>query len=363
MIENKSFIECKQDNIDICLFSLNTLEFINNSYIDYYNEKEEDGYQRPLYRPHYRKIADYLIDNENGLLPTAIIAAIERTSIEFNKNGITIKDEFRVVDGQHRREALLYIKEIEPEEFERRIKNLNFPIVLMIIDKKNRREYTNEIQSFIDINKKGRKVSTDLAYTLLKKITEKKLEDEVDISEHDIQIHIATSVANKLNHNKKSCWYKEIKTGGDEDYGKAISQNAFIKSLLPFISLYCTKIYGSTKLSTEVEEYIDEIEEIIINLWNIIGNKWEDCFFWDEENDSFRYDRYYNIQKGVGTFPLHWILADYYKEDEKEYLSEFENCLSCSDINDEMWRVGGEFSMYNSQSGFKQIKEKIDVWV
>lgn len=354
-------MECIQDNIKMYLFSIKAKELIDNSHIDFYDAEREEGYQRQLYPPHYRKIANYILENDNGLLPTAIIAAIDPKEIVVNNESLILETSFRIVDGQHRCEALKYIKKIESEIFQNRVFEMDFPIVLMIIDRNNKNEYINEIRTFIDINKKGRKVSTDLAYSLLKRIIEKRISSGETITDSELYELIATNVTKKINENEKCCWYRKIKMGGSDDNGKPVSQNAFIKSLLPLIKSYYSRNYvldeiESMKIQDNVDDCVNYIEAIVKDAWSVIGDKWVDCFFWDEYYECFRYDNYYNIQKGLGVYPLHNILNDAYINNSQDTISELDRYFKLTKIDENSWEVGGAFSKLNSKAGFDQIK-------
>lgn len=342
----KIFVECDQNNFNIYLVSLSIDELINNTTVEYYNPKEDSGYQRQLNVTHYRKIAQYLKENENPILPTSILTAIDPEQRKITEEGyVEINGKLRVVDGQHRIEGIKYIKNTDSKTYDK-IKDYKFSTIIMLISKENK---AYEIESFININKKSKPVKTDLALQLMDKIKGDDLEKLLENKGSSI----ATKISKKINLQKNSIWYNMIKISETTTKQATISINAFHKSLLPIVEnyLYYNEI-------NNIERYglaVSNLSEYIEKSWEIIVGKWSECFNTKLES--------YNIQKGIGVYPLHQILARTLadsKGDLDKSIEKFRDIILNSNVNENDWIIGGPFSAYNSKSGFKVIETIIE---
>jgi hypothetical protein len=72
----KKFVKVKQGDLIMYLVSLNVTELIDNTVVEYFDSNTGDGYQRPLFPNHYRKIAKYFQEGNDPVLPPAIITAV-----------------------------------------------------------------------------------------------------------------------------------------------------------------------------------------------------------------------------------------------------------------------------------------------
>lgn len=362
MLNINEFVAFKQKDINTFMFTIDSENFLNSTTVIYYNDKDREkaGYQRQLSDTHYKKIAKYLLTDNQSILPTAIIGAISPDSIEICEDELRIIDDIRIVDGQHRREAVNYIKERNPEDYDKMVKNMKFPVLLMIIDKDNLNEYIVEVQTFVNINKKGRKVSTDLAKSLESRITEKIINSNGFGSKSQAITYISNYVIEKLNEDVESCWYKGIKTGGGNDQGRPISKNAFMNSLEVFISNYISINHQDKDyIKSWLKETATEIYSIIKNIWEILSDRWSECFYWDDSEENSEYDKDYSIQKGIGVYPLHHILEGLEYDKKDEIINKFDSIIKSSKVISEDWVRGGLFSGFNSSSGFKKIEKAI----
>lgn len=336
----KSYNLVNQSNFIMYSVVLSADELINNTVVEYFDPEhpEENGYQRLLSPAHYRKIAKYLKEDSNAILPTSILTAVDPEQV-VEGNELTITGKLRVVDGQHRIEGIKYLKKTDEEAFNK-INKFNFSTLVMVISKEQK---AYEIESFININKTGRKVSTDLAVQLKNKI--------IGESEKYSSNSIATKICEKLNSSKKSIWYNSIKLGNDTSRDKSISITAFNKSLIKFVENYIQ--YNEITNDFELNNSIDILSNFISEAWEVVHKKWYRCFNYLED---------YNIKKGIGVFPLNNILGDQIKENQgnlDKSLESFEKIINQSNVNYTYWIKGGKFSGYNSQSGFKKIENII----
>lgn len=252
----KKFNVVKQNGFEIYSVSLSINELIDNTTVEYFNPNTGNGYQRALSPAHFRKIAKYLQDNSNAILPTSILTAVDpnqaKPVVEQNQveeeEYLNISGKLRVVDGQHRIEGIKYLKDHNALAYEK-IKDYSFSTLIMVISPENK---VYEIESFININKTSKPVSTDLAIQLRDKI---KGNDITKILK-DINTSIAMKICQNLNSSSNSIWFQSIKLGNDTLKGKTISINAFHLSVIGVVDNY---IKNTSEIKT-----IDECNKIAI---------------------------------------------------------------------------------------------------
>lgn len=166
----------------------------------------------------------------------------------------------------------------------------------------------------------------------------------------DLESSIAIEISKKINQDKNSVWYEKIKMNGTNRNGKSIGINAFHKSLIPLIQVYISN--DTIDCIEKYNKIIDELSEFINNSWEIVKDKWKECF----------YDSNYNIQKGIGVYPIHKILSSELDSNNKDLeltLIKFRKIICESDVKKENWFIGNNFSELNCKDGFKTIEEYI----
>ncbi|KRF01080.1 hypothetical protein ASG89_26085 [Paenibacillus sp. Soil766] len=359
MIKNKSFITAHQNNFSMHIVVLTIEELVFGTYVLQFNSEEENsrGYQRPLLPSHFRKITKYL-QGSGAILPPAILTASEPGNIEYNQNRLGIIGKLRVVDGQHRIAAFKQLREIDEFKYSE-IKHYEIPVIIMIIPEEKQ---IHEINTFININSKGKKVSTDLAIRLREQIRDKG-ENNFYFNKVEVIEDIATKITKSINSNENSVWYNAIKVGPDQS-GRIISINAFNKSLFDLLSLF----WENKKLSNEIEakHYTEFFQQLLVECWDSVMSKWPGCFNFKNEE---KYNSYYNIQKGIGVNSLHIILTRIIRSKYQEcptlellktaVVNDFIKILKKTIVTDEDWMIGGEFMGFASRAGFNQVAERI----
>lgn len=359
MLEINNWVEAKQNGVQMYLCNITSEELIDNTYVDMFSKSNPDGYQRHLIRAHYIAIANYLMISDNPLLPTAVLLAVDKEPEYDRENArLILPKSMRVVDGQHRIEAIKHIKSSYSYHY-KKMQDMSFPVLIMVLNKTKPLERRLEIQSFIDINKKGKKVSTDLALSLLQRINQSRLVESKSMVVDEAKLYVSLEVAKKLNEDKKSIWYESIKIGDGEVSNKPISINAFSKSILEMVEFYLKKHESVDK--KEVDELVEILAGILNEYWKQIAKQWEYAFAWDQTRDCYTFDKDYNIMKGIGVYPLHIILREMQNEktDLSGSLEQAVKIIKNSQLGVKHWKRGGRLSYYNSASGFEQIAKFI----
>lgn len=353
----KKTIEFKQNNATFYLLKLTGKELLDNTEISHFNpDNPGEGYQRPPFPAHYRKISKYLLE-QDSILPPAIITAIESNEIIYKDDILSISKKIRVVDGQHRIEGIRHLKLFSIEKYEQLMK-YEFPIILMSIGSKDK---IHEVSTFIHLNKRGKKVSTDLAVSLAQLLREQK-NKPTEYSFDELVESIATRISQKFESDPNGIWYRLISVG-NETTRKPVSINLFNKSIYSLIINYLN-FNGITKKAPIPEkrnedEWINYLSKLINEAWTKVILKWKECFL---HSPQTRYFEKYNIQKGIGVNSLHTVLSEALllaKNDYKNTITEFEKIINNSDVTYIYWKTGGRFSVYNSKAGFEKIAQII----
>ncbi|WP_170061573.1 DGQHR domain-containing protein [Terribacillus saccharophilus] len=369
------YIPLNQKEIQLYLVKLTVEEIINNSIVSVFNSSTGEGYQRPPIPSHYKKIAQYLEKEDRVLLPIGVLTATDPNKVNIVNGRLQINGPLRIVDGQHRIEGFKYLSANNSIRYEQ-FRSFELPVTIMVIDEEHE---VDEMDTFININSKAKKINTNLAIGLRH---ERRKEEQYKRSFDEIVEDIAISVTKLLDNDLKSIWYNAITIAPDEK-GKIISLNAFRKSLIPLIELFI-RFYKDPKdvedaffvsggeelqpveLNDELIPVLEEFEEKYITLiklyldstWKVIWNKWNSCFNLYQPY----FDRDYNIQKGIGLYSLHLVLQDCLKREEnvQSALFQFKKIIENTTVDVEDWESGGTFSGNNSQSGFRIIADRIN---
>lgn len=357
-------ISFQQDGHTFYLFKIPAKDLIRIALIERYNSDEGTGYQRPPYKTHYRKIAVYLKDKFPATLPTAILAAISPVQLEPlpDTDEILICDKIRIVDGQHR---ILGLEELRRGyndagtlRYEQLLQSYEFPVILMSEQPMEGLEYSQmEVEAFININSKGKKVKTDLAESLKADTYQRSVRDQASelFLNHETEQSCTTNVIQALAKDQKSFWYNKIILGDEIDRKKPISITAFSKAVRPIVQLRLQNLQEDGRIMTSDLESEEEMIGVCIErAWGIVRRKWPACF----RQNGAEYDESYNICKGIGIFPIYDLLYSCIAEqggDLEQGLAVFRSIINKSQVTASDWLVGGSFTGMSSGQASKKI--------
>ncbi|OJU14080.1 MAG: hypothetical protein BGN88_12600 [Clostridiales bacterium 43-6] len=356
------YIKIQQDNVQMYLIKMNVDDLLTNSIIERYDSGDDTGYQRQPIPAHFKKISKYLMTN-GAILPTAILAALSPDKIkEINESELEIYEDLRIVDGQHRIKGLEELKNGyttgSMERFESMRTIYEFPVVVMCLTpESDLKSSIKEVDAFININNKGKRVNTNLAKELSEQVHRRaNIENqEFIIIDDELITNMSTRIAKELASIKDCFWYNNIILGDAIDNKKPISINAFSKALKPIVSACFKQNFGDgCKIKTkEIEKPKDMIIKLINDAWDIVILKWSDCFI------NNRYNINYNICKGIGVFPILGLLYECYTKNPQLPLDDFKNIINSSAVKSSDWLVGGRFTGMSSGQSIKQIIKTI----
>lgn len=344
----KKYLKVNQNNFIMYTTVITVGELIENTYIEYYEFSSEEGYQRMPVLSHYKKISKFLEEMGNPIMSDAIICAIDKEDVEVNDGKLIFNNKLRIVDGQHRKEGFKLFFEKNSNQKEKFLK-YEIPMIVLVID--NDDDRIIEIETFVNINSKGKKVKTDLAIELRNKLRNKK--KGKFLNKNDFIESLATKIAKECNKQKNQPWENKIKMA-EEIAKKPIGINTFKQAIKSIIDRYINvKNINFEEIKINEEEYenlIKEISDLFIEAWKVIFEKWEEAF-------SSYID--YNIMKSVGVYSINEILSESISHDKEVSLKNFKEKIQKSNKNSNVWRRGGILSGYSSAQGFKEVKKII----
>lgn len=290
---------------------------VNNSYVYEFDPIKFVGYQREIEENHCKKMIKYIEEN-NFFFPTSIICACDDP---YDKNL-----KLRIVDGQHRIHAFRMLKNSETYQA---IADKEIPIIVL-----EKIELPDEIKTFININKKGKKVDTSLATVLNHSIVDK---DDINKKRAKIE-YISVEVARELSVEKEGIWENQICFEGNaKKHNQLISINAFVRStnflLLALTDANIISINWANK--DELNKIKQDALEIIRSIWDCVVKKWPELF-----NKTIGMNSV--IQGPIGYSSINKFIVFYLKE----------NPITSKDV-----------FLSNIRIWFDKISRKYDKWI
>lgn len=343
----------QQNNTTFLSTVLNSQDIYNNSEVWVYGQHQY-GYQREIRRDHVRGIEKYIDDNDKFIFPSSIILAIdEEEFINCNQhiilNNIVEIDfqniKFRIVDGQHRTEALKQLKV-----------NIPLNVIILVVNKEDRNV---ELDIFTNLNSKAKRIPTDLAE--LAKYKYQLLSEGSDLNRDDSADYVAMKTIIDLNETSR-IWKNAIKVNiQTEENAGIITVTGFKKSFVQLVKKMLEKnIYNEIDA---LDNLSNEFYDCLDKAWEICYHKWDGCFN-DLKNikENHIYSNNFYIQKTMGVSVINGLLHEIYTTTEMTFnqlLDEFEKTINLSNVKISDWEIGGPMYGHSSEAGFKKIRNFI----
>lgn len=321
---------------------------VENTTVSVFDPLKFEGYQREINENHCKKIVDYL--EKSFYLPTPIICACDN---DFEEN-----TKLRIVDGQHRIQALKKIKEEHPGRFGE-IKDFEIPIIVM-----EKVDMNAEIDTFITINKTSKRVDTSLAYILKNKLNSRRDSRNLTISKLDyISVELAVLI------NKENFLWKDrisFNSSPSKNGTETLSLNAFVKATRRLVGQLEKK--GVVEIEWKNEEEIKKCKNamavIFDTLWGAVEKKWPELFKKDQNQLKI-------IQGPIGYSSITRYIANEIKNIDdvpcnySHYVNNIAKWIENVTLDEKVWYPGNSFSKLSSESGYNIIaselkKSKID---
>jgi DGQHR domain-containing protein len=257
---------------DIFVTVMRAGDLVYRCKIDRRTPSNTGGYQR---LPSERRLSmirgsavRYLV-RELGYFPTSILLNV-RGDVSFTENkdqswfsyGLldTQSDEFWVIDGQHRIEALKRAI-ARNRDFE------NYPVITSILRLPDR---FDEMLLFYIVNRRQKGVKTDLVYRHLQRMLIHKGEDWLlDLEgKRGLTQGYAIEIIDVLNKDPVSPWYGRIREVGEAKHMDHIINDS---DMMPTITEILDERYFKNMP-------IKEIALLLIDYWNALYNIYPECF-------------------------------------------------------------------------------------
>ena len=321
----------------------------------------DQGYQRVAESNRYKKFANYLIQEEHPLCPTALLFSARENDLKFDPVTSTIEldssKRVQIIDGQHRAEGYkyaIYEKAIES------LRAFEVPVIIVpAIDK------VTEMTQFRVINSTQKGVRLDLVNMILTQVAERAGEDK--LMDKELAKVVITRTVEILNSHPLSPWHSIIVMPNERVYSKQeiaedptkanlkfLRATSFMTSLRPIFSYLDDHGF----LKGDVKNQASKLAEIMIDYWSAIK---------EIVPDAFASPADYVIQKTPGLFALHMVGRSVLRRihmvghgwSKSEFKRLLENSAFLSDA-DNWVKDDGEAAKYGSMKGFAQLALRIE---
>ncbi len=218
LVKYNTFIS-KLNKIDVHNLSMKVKDVVNIFYVAVRGKDNEEGaVQRVLNKARVRTIAEYVLEG-NDFFNTVILNWTDTNyTPQINNNQIiipVIPRAAQVIDGQHRLAGLKQAFDIDNSIGDREI-----PVSLCI-----GLTTVEAARIFVNINSEQKPVNRSLIYDLFGVIDDKK----------DFPVNRATDIAQNLNENPTSAYYRMIKIPGTPRGEGFVDLSAIVNVLKNYI--------------------------------------------------------------------------------------------------------------------------------
>ncbi len=315
----------------------------DNTFVKVFDPVSFNGYQRQIDEHHCKRIVEY-IKNNDFLLPSAIICAC---------NNYTDGSRLAIVDGQHRVKAFQMLNDDDPNIFDK-IKDKELPIIVL-----NNANLKTEIDTFININKKSRKVDTSLAYVLKSQISRADGTDNPDLAMPKSE-YISVETARKLSFlDENRFWYNRILFEGTvRNTDSFISLNMFVTTARVLVNTLEKKkiISFDWADNNAVEDTINTVSDFVLFIWEKVYQKWPKLYDASIEEKQI-------LQGSIGFASITRTIIKVIRANDKKNIDEtkqlVEQLIFSFNIDESKWMKNGIYSKYSSGSGIKIISDEL----
>jgi DGQHR domain-containing protein len=335
----------------------------DNFDIPLFDPRTKRGYQRPVQETRVNELATDL-KKKRVDLPTAILLNLRNREarqavqdgqlrLSFLRDTAASAILFHVVDGQHRVEALKKLMEDDPDgdwdEFQ-------IPFICMVGATEQQ-----EMEQFYVVNSRAKSVRTDLAFALLRKLSDHDPKMFERLEEKGKGWQVAAEKLVETLAESSSVWRGLIRLPAMEKGGTTMPSASMVTSLKPLLA---SPFFGRLSFTQQ--------QQVIEAFWSGLREVMRPAFDNPQE---------FVIQKGVGVIVLHAILvdameivrssgrsvieastySDIMKEPIEELQGEAQDGRGTPVTGVDFWRVApsGAAGSYSSSAGRRVLISKI----
>jgi len=264
----------------------------DNYDIPTYDPRTSRGYQRPLQDSRVNELVSDLRKKRVDL-PTAILLNLRnrearqavqegRLRLSFLRDSASAAILFHVVDGQHRVAAL---KKLIQEDPDGGWNEFLIPFICMVGATEQ-----EEMEQFYVVNSRAKSVRTDLALTLLRKLSDKDSKMLERLEEKGRGWQVTAEKLVEALADTSSVWRGRIRLAAMEKGDTTMPLASMVTSLKPLLA---SSFFGRLSFAQQ--------QQVIEAFWTGLREVMRPAF--DDPNE-------YVVQKGVGVIVLHAILVD-----------------------------------------------------
>lgn len=311
---------------------------VGNTTVSVFDPLTFEGYQRQINAEHCQSIVNYVMKSFH--LPDAIICACE----DYDEGR-----RLRIVDGQHRVEAFRQIMLNHGKRYNE-IKDFELPVVVLCDVSQ-----LVEIETFININKKSKKVDTSLAFVLKSKLSNPG-DGNMAMPKSE---YVSVEVAQMFEREESDeLWRNKISYEGNvKSTDKLISLNSFVKATRVLVNAMNQK--GVIDLNwlhkEDVDQSIRYVYGALLFIWHEVYRRWPEL----NKGESLKDKRI--IQGAIGytaiTRTLVKLLRDNDVFDKDSFYIFVTKTIASFGVSAEKWM--GAYGSYSSGSGYKYISEEL----
>lgn len=294
------------------------------------------GYQRPLQES---RVNELVSDLKKGRvdLPTAVLLNLRnREARQWLKNGsldlllmrnTAIRTVFHVVDGQHRIAALKKLIEEDPKW-----ESFQIPFICMVGGREE-----EEMEQFYVVNSRAKSVRTDLAFALLRKLTDRDPKMLERREEKGKGWQVAAEKLVEALADSSAVWRGLIRLAGMEKGSTTMPSASMVTSLKPLLASAFFGRLTFVQQQQVIEAYWTGLREVM--------------------RAAFDDPKGYVVQKGVGVIVLHAIFMDVLEIVRSTGRSVVEASTYRDIMQEPMERLQGE-----AQDGLGTPVQGVDFW-
>lgn len=311
----------------------------DNYDIPTFDPRNNRGYQRPLQESRVNELVTDL-KKKRVDLPTAILLNLRNRDarqavqnghlrLSFLRESASAAILFHVVDGQHRVEALKKLMEDDPDGG---WEAFLIPFICMVGATE-----PEEMEQFYVVNSRAKSVRTDLAFALLRKLTDRdpKMLERLDEKGRGWQV-AAEKLVEALAETS-SVWRGLIRLASMEKGATTMPSASMVTSLKPLLA---SSFFGRLSFGQQ--------QQVIEAFWTGLR---------DVMRPAFDDPKEFVVQKGVGVIVLHAILVDVMEIVRSSGRSVIEPSTYRDIMKEPMERLQGE-----AQDGLGSPVQGVDFW-